>query len=140
MDDTLDVATASERRAPYPDADAEIEQTQYAHGHDKEYEGGHLDQRPLGRLVLLQHGAKRRLRYRVSAQVDSGFLWIRHVSNRRVDGERQSANERHQPYERYNPSGAAKASHRVSVQRVADRQIALQRESDDCQHRGVISP
>ena len=108
MDATLDVATSAEGRASGCnfDADAEIEEAEDAHGYNKENEGGHLDQRPLGRLRLHEQRAESRFGYWTASQIGSGFLRVFHVGDARVDGERQGADERHHPNEGHDSGGS----------------------------------
>lgn len=142
VDDALDVAAAAQRRPSNSNSDAKVEQAEDAHGHDEEDEGGHFEQ--VGRVLVLQD-AKRRLGDGLAGQIDScraesGLGRIRHVRDAGVDGEGQGRNEGHQPNESHDAGGPSQPGHRVSVKRMADGQIALQRESHDCQHRGVIGP
>lgn len=122
----MHAARAAERRPPDADADAQVQQAQDAHGQDEEHERGDFEERPLSWLVVVEHGAERRLRYGLAAQIGAGLGRVRHVLDARVRGERQRTDERHQPNERHDPSGSTDAGHGVGVQRVADGEVPLQ--------------
>jgi len=85
MNSPLDVGAPAERSAKDADAYAKVEQAQHYHGNDEKNKGGHFIERPLGRSIFIQHGAKGRFWNQVTTP--AWILNIR-VDDPRVNGER----------------------------------------------------
>ena len=123
MDARLEGVATPERSAADADADAEVEQAEHHHGNDEEDESRHLVERPLGRSVLIEHGAKGRFRNQMATS--AGVVNVG-VDDARVDGERQGTDHGHQPDHGDDATSPLHARHCVSVQRVTNGQVTLQ--------------
>ena len=70
----------------------------------------------------------------------AGLLRIGNVRNPREYGERHCADEGNEPDDGQDLCGPSDAGHSVRVKRMANGQVALQREGHDRQHRRVVGP
>ena len=70
----------------------------------------------------------------------AGLLRIGNVRNPREYGERHCADEGNEPNDGQDLCGPSDAGHSVRVKRMANGQVALQREGHDRQHRRVVGP
>ena len=136
----LDVAATTQRSPPDSNADTKVQQAQNAHWKDEEDEGGEFEQGPILGSIDVEHCAKCRFQNGLTEELRAGLYRVECVRDAREYGERHCADEGNEPDDGQDLCGPSDAGHSVRVKRVANGQVALQRECHNRQHRRVVGP
>ena len=85
--------------------------------------------------VIIHHGTESRLREGMVRGVRAvRIIYVIYLSEQEV---RHGGSQRCDPANQRHQAGSPDVRHREDVERGADGEISLQREGEDCHHRGV---